>query len=190
MKGLIVSFSLCYDSGYMSPEYAMQGLFSIKSDVYSFGVLLLEIIIGKKNSAYLHDGPSSNLIGHVSTCANNDYKIRPILLGLLWWIHCLQVWDLWREGNATNIVDLLLGETYPASEVSRCIQIGLLCVQEHAIDRPTMSTIVFMLGNDTPLPSPKQPAFILKGTYNSTNRSTSEASNSVNEITISKLDGR
>uniref|UniRef100_A0A7N2LTX1 Receptor-like serine/threonine-protein kinase n=1 Tax=Quercus lobata TaxID=97700 RepID=A0A7N2LTX1_QUELO len=150
--------------GYMSPEYAMQGLFSIKSDVYSFGVLLLEIIIGKKNSAYLHDGPSSNLIGHV--------------------------WDLWREGNATNIVDLLLGETYPASEVSRCIQIGLLCVQEHAIDRPTMSTIVFMLGNDTPLPSPKQPAFILKGTYISTNRSTSEASNSVNEITISKLDGR
>ncbi|KAL4628638.1 hypothetical protein ACB092_05G254500 [Castanea dentata] len=150
--------------GYMSPEYAMQGLFSIKSDVYSFGVLLLEIIIGKKNSAYHHDGPSSNLIGHV--------------------------WDLWREGNATNIVDLLLGETYPASEVSRCIQIGLLCVQEHAIDRPTMSTIVFMLGNDTPLPSPKQPAFILQGSYNSTNRSTSEASNSVNEITISKLDGR
>ncbi|KAM4121149.1 hypothetical protein ACJW30_03G186800 [Castanea mollissima] len=29
--------------GYMSPEYAMEGIFSIKSDVYSFGVLLLEI---------------------------------------------------------------------------------------------------------------------------------------------------
>nr|POE84810.1 g-type lectin s-receptor-like serine/threonine-protein kinase [Quercus suber] len=73
--------------GYMSPEYAMQGLYSIKSDVYSFGILLLEIIIGKKNSVYLHDGPSSNLIGHV--------------------------WDLWREGNATNIVDLLLGLPKP-----------------------------------------------------------------------------
>uniref|UniRef100_K4A115 non-specific serine/threonine protein kinase n=1 Tax=Setaria italica TaxID=4555 RepID=K4A115_SETIT len=30
--------------GYMAPEYAMEGIFSVKSDVYSFGVLLLEII--------------------------------------------------------------------------------------------------------------------------------------------------
>ena len=67
----------------MSPEYAMQGIFSIKSDVYSFGVLLLEIVTGKKNSTYHHDGPSSNLIGHVSTHANNDYKIKPILLSLI-----------------------------------------------------------------------------------------------------------
>lgn len=34
--------------GYMSPEYAMHGQFSVKSDVFSFGVLLLEIISGKK----------------------------------------------------------------------------------------------------------------------------------------------
>ena len=101
-----------------------------------------------------------------------------------------QVWDLWREDNSMKIVDPLLDETYLANEVSRCTQIGLLCVQEQAIDRPTMSTVVFMLGNDTPLPSPKQPAFILKGTYNSTDRSTSAASNSINEITLSKIDGR
>uniref|UniRef100_A0A0D9W9Z1 non-specific serine/threonine protein kinase n=1 Tax=Leersia perrieri TaxID=77586 RepID=A0A0D9W9Z1_9ORYZ len=29
--------------GYMAPEYAMEGIFSVKSDTYSFGVLLLEI---------------------------------------------------------------------------------------------------------------------------------------------------
>ena len=101
-----------------------------------------------------------------------------------------QVWDLWGEDNSLKMVDPLLDEAYPANEVSRCIQIGLLCVQEHAIDRPTMSTVVFMLGNDTHLPSPKQPAFILKGTYNSTYRSTSATSNSINEITLSKIDGR
>ncbi|XP_028804372.1 cysteine-rich receptor-like protein kinase 25, partial [Neltuma alba] len=38
--------------GYMAPEYAMEGLFSIKSDVFSFGVLLLEIISGKKNGGF------------------------------------------------------------------------------------------------------------------------------------------
>ena len=58
----------------MSPEYAMQGLFSIKSDVFSFGVLLLEIITGKRNTNHYHNGPSSNLIEHVSTCGNNDLQ--------------------------------------------------------------------------------------------------------------------
>ncbi|KAK3431829.1 hypothetical protein EUGRSUZ_E03785 [Eucalyptus grandis] len=38
--------------GYMSPEYAMHGEFSVKSDVYSFGILLIEIICGKKNNFY------------------------------------------------------------------------------------------------------------------------------------------
>ncbi|KAI6704892.1 hypothetical protein NL676_007854, partial [Syzygium grande] len=36
--------------GYMSPEYAMGGIFSEKSDVYSFGVLLLEIVSSKENT--------------------------------------------------------------------------------------------------------------------------------------------
>ena len=31
-------------SGYMSPEYAKHGQYSIKSDVFSFGVLILEIV--------------------------------------------------------------------------------------------------------------------------------------------------
>ncbi|CAA6674745.1 unnamed protein product [Spirodela intermedia] len=38
--------------GYMSPEYAMNGRFSVKSDVYSFGVLALEIISGRRNRAW------------------------------------------------------------------------------------------------------------------------------------------
>ena len=62
-------------------------------------------------------------------------------------------------------------------------------MKEHAIDWPTMSTVVFMLGNDTHLPSPKQLAFILKGTYNSIDKSTSAASNSINEITLFEIDG-
>ena len=49
----------------MSPEYAMEGLFSVKSDVYSFGILVLEIISGRKNNSYYLEN-SVNLIGHVS----------------------------------------------------------------------------------------------------------------------------
>ncbi|KAJ6935287.1 G-type lectin S-receptor-like serine/threonine-protein kinase [Populus alba x Populus x berolinensis] len=128
--------------GYMSPEYAMQGLFSVKSHVYSFGVLLLE------------------------------------------------VWDLWREGTALELVDTLMGDSYPKDQVLRCIQIGLLCVQESAMDRPSMSNVVFMLSNDTTLPSPKQPAFILKESYNNGDPSTSEGSHSINEVTITMLGPR
>lgn len=53
-------------SGYISPEYAMEGIFSIKSDVYSFGILLLEIITGKKNYNNYGTERPLNLIGYVS----------------------------------------------------------------------------------------------------------------------------
>ncbi|KAL5660019.1 hypothetical protein ACJX0J_027144, partial [Zea mays] len=36
--------------GYMAPEYAMHGQYSVKSDVFSFGVLILEMVTGRKNS--------------------------------------------------------------------------------------------------------------------------------------------
>ncbi|KAF5777994.1 putative protein kinase RLK-Pelle-DLSV family [Helianthus annuus] len=52
--------------GYISPEYAVHGRFSIKSDVFSFGVLVLEIIYGKRNREFSHRGHSDNLLGHVS----------------------------------------------------------------------------------------------------------------------------
>ena len=52
-------------SGYMSPEYALHGLFSIKSDVFSFGVLLLEILSSKKNTRF-YNTDSLTLLGHVS----------------------------------------------------------------------------------------------------------------------------
>ncbi|KAL8512887.1 hypothetical protein ACS0TY_019148 [Phlomoides rotata] len=54
-------------SGYLSPKYVVDGLFSVKSDVFSFGVLVLEIVSGKKNRGFiLHSSSLDNDIGHVS----------------------------------------------------------------------------------------------------------------------------
>ena len=52
--------------GYMSPEYAIDGVYSIKSDVFSFGVLVLEIISGKRNRGFNHPDRELNLLGHLS----------------------------------------------------------------------------------------------------------------------------
>ena len=53
-------------SGYMAPEYAMHGQFSVKSDVYSFGVLVLEIITGQKNNCSRQRENVEDLLSHVS----------------------------------------------------------------------------------------------------------------------------
>ncbi|KAJ0748861.1 putative protein kinase RLK-Pelle-DLSV family [Helianthus annuus] len=38
--------------GYMSPEYAVHGHYSVKSDVFAYGIVVLEIITGKKSSSF------------------------------------------------------------------------------------------------------------------------------------------
>ncbi|MBA0748230.1 hypothetical protein Gogos_005075 [Gossypium gossypioides] len=53
--------------GYMSPEYAMEGIFSEKSDVYSFGVMVLEVVSGRKNSSHFEFDRPLNLVGYVSS---------------------------------------------------------------------------------------------------------------------------
>jgi hypothetical protein len=89
------------------------------------------------------------------------------------------------EGKALEIVDSLLGQEYPAQEVLRCIQIGLLCVQEQATDWPTM------LGNEATVPSPKKPAFINKPTNSGQDSKGSKgAPSSLNEMTITMPEGR
>lgn len=53
-------------------------------------------------------------------------------------------------------------DSCPKDEVSKFIHVGLLCVQEYAVDRPTMSEVISMLTSDIMfLPDPKQPAYCI-----------------------------
>ncbi|KAM2193515.1 hypothetical protein ACFX1R_027791 [Malus domestica] len=120
--------------GYMSPEYLMHGLFSTKSDVFSFGVIVLEIVSGRKNANFYESDHSLNLLGHA--------------------------WNLWKSGQAAELMDSTLADSSSMKSLVLCIQVGLLCVQDCAEDRPTMSDVVSMLSNEgATLPNPKQPTY-------------------------------
>ena len=68
---------------------------------------------------------------------------------------------MWKEGSASELIDPLMATTYTYDEVLRCVQVGLLCVQELPADRPTMSLALRMLSGDVTITSPKQAAFFV-----------------------------
>ncbi|XP_047262992.1 cysteine-rich receptor-like protein kinase 10 isoform X6 [Capsicum annuum] len=121
--------------GYMAPEYAMHGQFSVKSDVFSFGVLVLEILSGQKN-----------------TCFRSGESVEDLLS---------YAWSNWHTGTAMNFIDpMLRGSTGVIRDIMRSIHIALLCVQENVADRPTMAAVVLMLSSlSLSLPMPSGPAY-------------------------------
>ncbi|EXB49967.1 40S ribosomal protein S9-2 [Morus notabilis] len=73
-----------------------------------------------------------------------------------------EAWRNWREGTALNVADPLMKQISSGSEITRCIHIPLLCVQENVADRPTMNTFALMLNsNYLSLPVPSEPAFFM-----------------------------
>ncbi|KAI3930433.1 hypothetical protein MKW92_001713, partial [Papaver armeniacum] len=61
------------------------------------------------------------------------------------------VWRHWEEGTALELMDQTLRENYSENEVKKCIQVGLLSVQD-VIERPTMAKVAQMLANDATIP--------------------------------------
>ncbi|PHT77181.1 G-type lectin S-receptor-like serine/threonine-protein kinase [Capsicum annuum] len=152
--------------GYMSPEYAVEGIFSVKSDVFSFGVLVLEIVSGKKNRRFVHPDHHLNLLGHA--------------------------WMRHNEGRTLELVDPNLVDSCNISEVLRSVHVGLLCVQQNPEDRPSMSTVIMMLSNEGILPTAKHPGFFTERKVEDVDQFSwsTQAPSSINEVTITLLNAR
>ncbi|XP_021315619.1 G-type lectin S-receptor-like serine/threonine-protein kinase At4g27290 isoform X4 [Sorghum bicolor] len=98
---------------YSAPELFHRKSYSAKSDVYSFGVVLLEIVTGCKAASFRRE----------------DADDLPTY-----------VRQHWTQGTAEQLKDPRMGDA-PRGEVSRCIHIGLRCVQDDPDVRPTMPYI-------------------------------------------------
>ncbi|KAG0456890.1 hypothetical protein HPP92_022047 [Vanilla planifolia] len=170
-----ITTALAGTPGYLAPEYAVQGQLTKKADVYSFGVLVLEIISGR----------SSPMPKYFE---NNK--------GLLEWC-----WDLYEEGNLTELVDPSLGD-YPKEQVLRYIKVALFCTQAAAGRRPSMSQVLHMLSKPIRLNEKEltRPGIFLGPTRSSERPKISKASSSAStssipaftstQISVTELDPR
>lgn len=125
-------------SGYIAPEYASRGLYSVKIDVFGFGVLALVIISGRKNIILEEQGDT---VGNLVRDA----------------------WQLWSDERLHELVDPLLRDGHEIYEMVRFVQVALLCVQEDPVDRPTMSDVIAFLNFESTslLPDPKPPSELI-----------------------------
>ncbi|KAL4368117.1 hypothetical protein GQ457_05G029730 [Hibiscus cannabinus] len=151
--------------GYMSPEYAMEGLFSVKSDVYSFGVLLLEIVGGQSNNSF-------RSFDHTSLLT--------------------YAWQLWSEDKVIDMVDPCIRDSCSPNEVLKCIQIGMLCVQDSPSQRPKMDAVVVFLESEAAtFPMPMKPTYTsLRTAVEEEYALDGQEIESSNDVTVTTIVGR
>ncbi|XP_021740016.1 leucine-rich repeat receptor-like serine/threonine-protein kinase BAM1 [Chenopodium quinoa] len=127
--------------GYIAPEYAYTLKVDEKSDVYSFGVVLLELITGRKPVGEFGDG-----------------------VDIVQWVRKM------TDGNKEGVLKILDPRlpSVPLHEVMHVFYVSMLCVEEQAVERPTMREVVQILleipkppasakqGDASPLESPQQ----------------------------------
>eukprot|EP01018_Ginkgo_biloba_P025744 Gb_32233 [translate_table: standard] len=107
--------------GYMSPEYVASGRATAEADVFSFGVVVLEVVCGRMAV---------------------DFRCSDVLL--LYRLRNLEK----KGGVGTDAVDPRLEGQFDAKEMTRLLQLGLLCTRTDPKVRPTMRQVAQILDGD------------------------------------------
>ncbi|KAK8963394.1 putative leucine-rich repeat receptor-like serine/threonine-protein kinase [Platanthera guangdongensis] len=159
-----ISTRVAGTTGYLAPEYAINGQLTKKADIYSFGILVLEIISGRSSS--------------------KPHWFDKVLLE---W-----TWDLYEEGKLAELVDPSLGD-YPLEDVLRYIKVALFCTQSSSGRRPSMPEVLRMLSkpitlNDKELTRPS--IFQESTTSGKSKPDFSTSVSSVHEVSYTELDPR
>lgn len=111
-----------------------------------------------------------------------------------------KAWNKYNEGNWSEIIDEKIRQDCVESwQVLRCIEVGLLCSQYFARDRPKISLVVAQLQQETiEIQKPKRPAFYpidegksgIPSSSNSKGESSTPTPYTVNRYTFSEIDAR
>ncbi|GKD41801.1 G-type lectin S-receptor-like serine/threonine-protein kinase, partial [Tanacetum coccineum] len=101
-------------------------------------------------------------------------------------------WELWTQGDALELMDPTLSSTCVEQQLLRTVHVALLCVQNHAKDRPTTSDMISMLVNDSvSLPKPNEPPFVTQIVDSDRTLTGSKTNDcSVNNMTVTIMEAR
>lgn len=88
-------------------------------------------------------------------------------------------------------IDRSIAEESFQGEILRCIHVGLLCMQELAKDRPSISVVLSMICSEiVHLPPPMPPAYSERQITLDTESSSSQRLYSVNRVTVTGIQAR
>ncbi|BAU01385.1 hypothetical protein LR48_Vigan10g239600 [Vigna angularis] len=105
--------------GYLDPEYYIRRRLTEKSDVYSFGVVLFEVLCARSPLIHTEEIEQVSLANWARYCCQN--------------------------GTVTEIMDPILKEKIAPDCLAKFCEIGVSCLSQEGMQRPSMNDVVLML---------------------------------------------
>ncbi|KAG1369754.1 G-type lectin S-receptor-like serine/threonine-protein kinase LECRK3 [Cocos nucifera] len=114
--------------GYLAPEWYKNAPVTVKADVYSYGIVLFEIMCCKRNMELEEAG--------------HDYTLSE------WGYECFM---------AGELDNLKIDEVVDNGELERMVKVGLWCVQNEPVFRPSIKNVILMLEGNMKVSLPPPP---------------------------------